>query len=352
MDVATHILLGACVAQIPRTSARESSQALSFWQRSLIGGLAAVFPDIDYLLFFYHPLEFLAYWHRAETHSLLLAPFWSLLTALLWSRRRALLGHRAAIFWICLLSILSHIFCDTLTGFGIQWFAPLSDMKFSWNLLFVIDAYFSLSILLTFLWLFIKQKQAIRYWAFLLPLGYLFLLGGVKYSLTHGLVKTGNMHESELQVTLLPQPLSPLYWQAIGISGKTTKQAYIKYASDPVALLVGQLIGKSGYSAHFHEVENPSWNSYLLLPLDIKLRKTAEQAWYHPEFKAYRDFAVFPIFYRYDTDTNLNCYWFSDLRYHWPEFIPSFRYGMCHSPKGEWRLYRMKYLSKTRIVIN
>ena len=188
MDVATHLLLGACVAQIPRTSTGKSSQALSFWHRSLIGGLVAVFPDIDYLLFFIHPLDFLAYWHRAETHSLLLAPLWALLVARLWGLHAKFSVHRVTTFWISLLSILSHIVSDTLTSYGTQWFAPFSDIKVSWNLLFVVDGYFSLSMLIVFCWLYLKQKHAVRHLVFLLPLSYLALVAGVKYSAKNRLI--------------------------------------------------------------------------------------------------------------------------------------------------------------------
>ena len=51
MDVVTHVLAGACVAQISCQSRKtNSNQDLSFYQRAMIGGVAAVFPDMDYLL--------------------------------------------------------------------------------------------------------------------------------------------------------------------------------------------------------------------------------------------------------------------------------------------------------------
>ncbi|AFL73792.1 metal-dependent hydrolase [Thiocystis violascens] len=71
MDTLTHSLSGALMA---RATARPG-QALSQRERLLAGFLAAAFPDIDYLLFWFDPARFLD-WHRAWIHSLVLLPAW------------------------------------------------------------------------------------------------------------------------------------------------------------------------------------------------------------------------------------------------------------------------------------
>jgi hypothetical protein len=69
MDTLTHALLGALVVRAglpstPRNHTVTNSTA------TLAAGLAAAFPDIDYLSFWIDPLTFLSDWHRGPTHSL------------------------------------------------------------------------------------------------------------------------------------------------------------------------------------------------------------------------------------------------------------------------------------------
>ena len=207
MDVVTHVLVGACVAQIPSQSTRNNSTLnLSFYQRAMIGGIAAIFPDIDYLLFFWTPLEFLAYWHRAETHSLLLAPLWALLLTKLWMLSHHFKQFRSLVFWICLLGLLSHSMIDSLTTYGTQWFAPLSDYRISWNLLFVLDGYFTICIVITFFWMYFSQSKKLALFVFLLPLSYLFFVYQIKL-VAYQQITTNSIDKSST-VSLLPQPLS------------------------------------------------------------------------------------------------------------------------------------------------
>jgi inner membrane protein len=64
--------------------------------------------------------------------------------------------------------------------------------------------------------------------------------------------------------------------------------------------------------------------------------------------RPFRDFARYPYLYRVEQREDERCVWFSDLRYDWPALPASFRYGLCHRADGDWRLYRMRYLSEWR----
>ena len=77
METVTHMLVGACCSQLPDEFSKASN--LSKSSQLLIGSTAAVFPDIDYVLFYINPIDVLAYWHRAKTHSLILAPLWAII---------------------------------------------------------------------------------------------------------------------------------------------------------------------------------------------------------------------------------------------------------------------------------
>lgn len=357
MDAASHILLGACVAQIPRqNTAKQTSQQvlalqLGFWQRAAIGSIAGIFPDIDFLLFFYNPVEFLAYWHRAETHSLLLAPIWSWLIFWFVSFLPGFSCHRLTIYWIALLGILSHVLSDSLTTYGTQWFAPLSKLRIGANLLFVFDGYFTITLLICFYWLWQKQTRA-SLTILLLPLIYLAIVSLGKVAIHWQLERSSKRPLPHASVSLLPQPFSPGYWQAIQRDKAETYQAYVKWFDDPIATQISRLLSKPGYSPNFQSSDQLYWQSYSLLPQNQTHRETARIAWRQEAFKPFRDFAVFPVFYQQQEIENMECFWFSDLRYHWPDFLPPFRYGMCLESGDKWHLYRMQYLSATRVKIS
>ncbi len=350
MDIVTHLFLGAAVAQLPlRSKIPASSKIGQSWQkRALIGSTAAIFPDIDYVLFFWQPLEFLAYWHRAATHSLLLAPLWAWLLSLVWRRLIADNQSRSIFFWLCLAGVLSHTVIDSLTVFGTQWFAPFNNFPIAWDLLFVVDGYFTLSIFVSLLMLIWWRKGQYRFFCFSIPLSYLLMVLMFKQQAYQQLsLYRAADYNDKRAVVLLPQPFSPLYWQVIEPGAGGFNQAYLRLANDVIASQISQWSGLDSHQQSYQFSAQLNWNFYPTKPLNIDWRADAEQVWNHPEFKAFRDFAYYPVFYDYHQSIGKRCVWFSDLRYHWPNFIPSFRFGMCRTGDQPWRSYRMKYFSQS-----
>jgi len=337
------MLIGAAVAQVPK----KSTATLSVKQRASIGALASIFPDIDYLLFFLAPLDFLAYWHRAETHSLILAPFWAWMLATLIRRYCAWPQQRALIFWICLIAILSHDISDSLTTFGTQWFAPISDHRVSFNLLFVMDGYFTLTIIIA-LMLLVRWRNPARSWlAFVVPASYLAFVLMLKLA-AYLQLPTLEEQTNTRERMLLPQPFSPFYWHIIDATAQGYNQAYMALTKDMVGAKLSEMLNAGAGPNHYQKPNDLSWNHYSILPADQQARQEARQVWQHKKFQAFREFAVYPVFHAYQTSANNTCVWFSDLRYHWPTFLPSFRFGMCRSGTQTWQLYRIKYFSSVQ----
>ncbi len=350
MDTITHVLVGACVAQLPNSANNNKNDlALSFKQRAIIGGITAAFPDIDYILFLVNPLDFLAYWHRAETHSVILAPLWALLlckACMLW---RDFKPFKKSVFFICLLSLVSHTLLDSLTPYGTQWFAPFSDYRVSWDLLFVVDIYFTFSVAVVFLCLYLKQNTHRVLFIFLLPFIYLASIHQIKQTAIHNIQLTSK-NEAETLVAL-PQPFSPFYWQIIKSNKTDIKQTFYRLVDDPIAPLIASLIGRAAYLEQINPSTKLQWTRYSLQPKEASLRVHVLKAWHHPDFEAFRDFSIFPVFYMHSKEIHKNCFWFTDLRYHWPGFRPVFRYGMCLAKDKTWAVHRMKYLSDEDIKI-
>lgn len=329
MDGLTHALLGATLAQLP--SPHRCPQGRG--QRLGLGALGGLFPDIDYALFPRWPLEFLAYWHQGPTHSLLLAPLWAGLLALVLRLHPALRIQGRGLFLFLFIGILSHDLLDALTGYGTQLLYPLSVVRFSADLLFVIDVYFTL---LLGLCLAVLYRRPGRRVVLLPPLAYLGLLLGLKQLA---------LYQGGAPVAI-PQPFSPLYWQVI--DPHRQRSLYLRLAPDPVAALVSSRLGYPGWQQGYQAGPGARWQPYGPSSADPDWQAEVEQAWRHPALRPFRDFARYPYLYRLERHEDERCVWFSDLRYDWPALPASFRYGLCHRAGDDWRLYRMRYLSERR----
>ena len=142
MDPLTQGMLGAALTL--SVSKRKHLRAAA-----LLGGLSGMAPDLDVLIrSSQDPLLFLEY-HRQFTHSLLFIPIGSLLCALvfyfIFSKRCALSFQRT--WFYCALGYGTHGMLDACTSYGTQLFWPISDERFAWNIISVIDPLFTLPLL-------------------------------------------------------------------------------------------------------------------------------------------------------------------------------------------------------------
>ena len=335
MDPVTHAVLGAALAQLPGNTIKQS-QALDWKKRAIIGASAALFPDLDYLLFFYQPLDFIAYWHRAETHSLLLAPIFALLLTLLWKlafRRLPTL----LVFNISLIAICSHILLDSFTPFGTQLFAPITRITFSWNLLYVVDAYFSLAACLMLFLLVTKTTVVKRWLACVIPICYVLFVIAIKSTVTETIRENPEYANS----AALPQPFSPMYWKVISPLDNGYVMSFAQIFNDPIATLVANIINYPNPQDKYTPLNQLKWHRYPLRP-ELSDSDMVATAWQHPKFKSFRDFARYPVFLYAENSAEGRCIWFADLRYFETHTFIHFRYAMCLN-KGEWQVVRGEY---------
>src|ERR1700730_5642031 len=137
MDPLTHGLTGALLGKA-YFSKRHGRAAV------FAATLGAVFPDIDTVAesFSRDPLAIIKY-HRGITHSFVALPLFAALLA--WctravARRRGMeTPSWARMTVICGAGIASHIFLDGTTSFGTRMWAPLSEKRVAWDLMFIID---------------------------------------------------------------------------------------------------------------------------------------------------------------------------------------------------------------------
>ena len=345
MDVITHTLLGGALAY----AATPTRTPLGVRDRVLLGGVAAAFPDIDFIAFPLNPLVFLSDWHQAPTHSLLLLPLWSFVIVGLFSvvsRRR---GAFAPAFLVATLGLVSHIAADVVTAYGTAILYPLSDSRFSLSTTFVIDTLFTtvIAVGLTFsLWRRRRDATVIALAFLCVYVGGLGLLK--QQAIEAGWASARENHIQPDSLHALPQPFSPFNWKLIGVQGPIRYTAHVNLVSH--SPLVPSLPGLRRVAAIAKAYQAPTqltWQYRHRYGDRPALRPLVAQLWQHPRFAAFRRFSVHPALSRIDDDGDGACVWFTDLRYDLPALPDTFRFGFCRDRSGNpWQLYRLRYFSK------
>lgn len=221
MDPLTHGLAGAVIARAG------FSKSLGKWGL-ITGVLAALSPDADYILRFFGEEIFLRY-HRGITHSLILLPVYSLFGAILF-QRLSRTAKFLPLYLLCFFSLLSHILLDLITSFGTMALVPVTDRRLTWDLVFIIDLYFT-GILLIPLVLGHFMKRYRRGLG-IVSLCLLFLYTGLcilnhrqALSIADRLAKAEGV--TPASVAALPQPFSPFKWALLIDTGEILYQSFI-----------------------------------------------------------------------------------------------------------------------------
>ena len=136
-----------------------------FW-----GILAQSIPDIDFVAAFWLDTSSNLLAHRGFTHSILFALMITLLFATIAERLHR--PHNISFFrWVLFFAatIMTHIFLDGFNNYGVGWLEPFSHYRFSFNIMYVADPFFSIApglALVMLLWL--KQRNTKRkfWWKF------------------------------------------------------------------------------------------------------------------------------------------------------------------------------------------
>ncbi len=143
MDPFTQGAVGAAAAAL---SAKPETVA----KAAVFGALGGMAPDLDVLIrSSSDPLLALEY-HRQFTHSLLMIPVLGSLVGLaLYALlgRRWNLGWRQCVLW-AVLGYATHGLLDGCTSYGTQLLWPLSNKRFAWDIISVIDPLFTLPLAL------------------------------------------------------------------------------------------------------------------------------------------------------------------------------------------------------------
>ncbi len=213
MDNITHSFTGAALSKYlqSRTSDPETirqSKRVLFW---LMVGCANL-PDADVLIGAFTDPITATQQHRGLSHSVFFAPVLALLPAGLFYWLTKVKDFK--VLWItATIGIFLHILFDLVTSYGTQILQPFSDHRYSLDLMFIIDPWFTIPLGILLLLSKIKKQPIYNKLGFVYLAGYLTLLG-----VTHAMNATNLklFTKSDLsQSAVLPQPLNPFGYMGL-----------------------------------------------------------------------------------------------------------------------------------------
>ena len=335
MDTLTHALSGALLA---RATAPRALPPRSLPRRIAAGFFACAAPDLDFVIGFVGPVEYLTS-HRGVTHSLILLPFWAFVLAWLLARiLREPQGWRA-LYGVSALALLTHIVGDLITTFGTMIFEPFSAWRAAIGTTFIIDLWFSgiiLAGLALSAWFFRSRIPAVA--ATIVLCGYVGFQYVQKQRATEfGLEFARSERLQDVQVVAHPRPVSPFNWTVFVSDGEAHRFSHINL----VRTEARRYTPGDGFVAR---IDSP------YLPVEQAIwvtrrrygeteRELIREAWSSEALAFFRWFADRPAFD--GLSDGATCVWFVDLRFFTPgrETLP-FRFGACREKAGEpWRAY-------------
>ena len=217
MDPISHGVVGAVCASLPTSQRREELRTAV-----IVGGVAALLPDMDVLIRSSHdPILKLEY-HRHFTHALAFVPVgaavaWLLTIPLLRLMRSAPVSH-GRLYLYALLGYGTHGFLDAATSYGTQLLWPFSAERIAWSIIGIVDPIFTITIAVLLIVAILKRRALICRAAVLFGLCYL-SLGFIQRQRAEAhatkVALESGVHLSSRQCEAKPSPLTLTLWRAI-----------------------------------------------------------------------------------------------------------------------------------------
>lgn len=214
MDSLTHIVLGGCIGEA-LLGKRLGKKAM------LMGAMAQSIPDVDFVASFWMDTTHELIAHRGITHSFLFVICLSPLLGLL--SRKTVMPRLDLLTWSAffMLEMIVHLFLDAFNNYGVGWFEPFSNMRISFNSLYVADPFFTLFPTLAFAILLMTRSKTIlrkKWWMGALVICSLYLLVCVINKLridNHALRSFALQNIPHEKYFTTPAPLQSFLWMVV-----------------------------------------------------------------------------------------------------------------------------------------
>ena len=337
MDTLTHALSGALLA---RATAPRDAPARSLPRRIAAGFFACTFPDIDFVVAFIGPVEYLMN-HRGATHSILLLPLWAIVVA--WVLAKILREPRGwrALYLVSALGIAAHIAGDVITSYGTMILAPFSNVRFAWGTTFIIDLWFTGIIVAGLAASALRHRsRAPSVAACSILVAYVLFQAWAKgEALEFASRHAASLGRANVEISAYPRAVSPFNWTVYVSDEDVHRFAHVNLVrTQPRTLAPGDGF-VAQLDAPFLPLAEARWETRTRLGATREESALARSAWESGVLDFFRWFAAKPA---YDSRTGgSTCVWFVDLRFVNPgrDWVP-FRYGACReSPATPWVPY-------------
>lgn len=337
MDTLTHALCGALVA---RLTAGRAAPGRGLPRRIAAGFFAGAFPDIDFVVAWLGPVEYLLH-HRGATHSLLLLPLWAWVCAWLLAKVLREPGGWRGLFGACAWAIGAHIAGDLITSFGTMIFAPVSDTRVDWGTTFIIDPWFSLIVIAglaaSAFWRQTRLPAAAAAAMLAAYVGFQAVLKERALDFARAHAAAGD----NVEITAYPRPVSPFNWTVFVSDAHEHRFAHVNlWREAPREPKPGDGF-VAALDAPYLPLAMARWETRKRYGGSDAESALARSAWESPSLDFLRWFAAKPAL---DAMTQgSTCAWFVDLRFLSPgrDWMP-FRFGACRaSPGAPWRAYEL-----------
>lgn len=337
MDTLTHALSGALLA---RATAPKDAPPRTLPRRVAAGFFACAAPDLDFVVGFLGPVEYLVH-HRGVTHSLVLLPLWALALSWVLSKLLREPGGWRALYGVTALALLAHIVGDVITSFGTIVLAPLSDWRAAIGTTFIIDLWFS-GILLAGLVasaLFRKSRLPAVVAGVVLAgyVGFQYLQKQEALALGEAYAKSLGLRDA--RVVAHPKPVSPFNWTVFVSDESEHRFAHVNLirkeakAYRPGDGFIARIDSPYLPKAQARWVGRPRYGA------TPEAQALAREALDSDALRFFRWFADLPAFDGLTEGST--CIWFVDLRFLTPgrDTMP-FQFGACRENEGSpWRAY-------------
>jgi len=208
MDPVTHGLLGAVTARAVFGKRLPPGGAI-------IAALAAMAPDLDIFIHSSSDPTLAWVYHRNFTHGLAFIPFGAVLSGLPFLLIRRF--RESLTFSVTLVAYLTHPLLDACTSYGTQLFRPFADARIAWDIVSVIDPFFTVPLFVGLLWSIWRRTRAL---ATLLFVAAFMCFCGWQHNraLTAQSQLAATRGVSIQHGRVMPMLLSPFLWRSVYIS--------------------------------------------------------------------------------------------------------------------------------------
>jgi inner membrane protein len=188
----------------------------------VLGAIAQSIPDVDIVASLWLDVPHDLLGHRGFTHSFLFVAIVSPIfaaSALRWIKNADATFKQWLFFFS--IQLIIHILLDSLNAYGTGWLEPFSHERFSFNVIFVADPFYSIWLIIAFIILLVlrrthKYRISFAVVGLILSSGYLLYASTNKYNIDRDAsMALINQHISHSRYFTTPTPLNTLLWMIV-----------------------------------------------------------------------------------------------------------------------------------------